>query len=111
MTREIKFRAWDGKKVKKDIHISLFKDGWSVEGIDKGDVILMQYTGLKDENGVEIYEGDVVETPSQAICKITYSKDHYCGFVAEEIRGNWHWNISQIEVTVIGNIYENPELL
>jgi len=52
--REIKFRAWD-----KDLHKMYNK--WTVIPDDDRSHILMQYTGLKDKNGKEIYEGDIVK--------------------------------------------------
>lgn len=65
------------------------------------DVILMQSTGLKDKNGVEIYEGDIVKTFGANI------------YVVEFYDGKFN-PISDLEASnwkVIGNIYENPELL
>lgn len=83
---------------------------------------LMQYTGLKDKNGVEIYEGDILkEHPrypgdSDKYWEVTYAKDKaYFGMDSldelhrGDICGIWQFYSNCLEV--IGNIYENPELL
>jgi uncharacterized phage protein (TIGR01671 family) len=75
------------------------------------DIDLMQNTGLKDDNGVEIYEGDIVRFPNDDICEIQYRLDYnYSGFVAKSItllhsiKIYEYWKAKE----VIGNIYENP---
>jgi hypothetical protein len=102
--REIKFRAWDGKRM--SIDVSLCHEGcgnWKDEQ-------LMQYTGLKDKNGKEIYEGDVLKWENDAIGKVEWLHD---GFVV--YFPNWNRAHRRLfgskKMEVIGNIYENPELL
>lgn len=121
-----KFRAWD--KVDKVIREVTAID-WSLDlvefmhgAIERSfdDVILMQSTGLKDKNGVEIFEGDVVKVSNHPFQK----KEDSAGI---EIDGNYLINWSEHSLTwlagdlllyqlkpyieVIGNRFENPELL
>ena len=123
--REIKFRAWDGDKIislsmaytlqyvaiQDNDENSKYANELSVE---YADVVLMQYTGLKDKNGADIYEGDII--------KYDFNKFNYrIEFLnAEFIARRFYENIENLypsefdygkECKVIGNIYENSELL
>jgi hypothetical protein len=113
MMREIKFRAWDkacGGMVVAPWKLYL-NGGVSIDGTwATADVVLMQYTGLTDRNGKEIYEGDIVKNESGLpISEVRYSVD-LARFML--FRGFNGWSLSGVEsVQVIGNIYENPDLL
>lgn len=114
--REIKFRAWD--RVRKIIvNVVMLSFEQDVLGFDDSDAIeygntrdfeLMQYTGLKDMNGVEIYEGDIVrfDTNVQILeSEVTY----YHGMFTIKKYGEKIPLFTALKV--IGNKFENPELL
>lgn len=115
--REIKFRAWHNGEMMYDVDLYSGKYKDDAYGYGDGDVHddapVMQYTGLKDKNGVEIYEGDVVSIGNgELIEEIKWIKEKqwmrgecpFSGFVN-------HDAIYKSGVQVIGNIYENPELI
>lgn len=110
MSREIKFRAWH-KGASEIIYDTFPGDAlrWQNEGQP---VEVMQFTGLKDKNGKEIYEGDILK----------YSSDGYHFELGDVIindgytayRGILHNHLSCTvtpQYEVIANIYQNPELL
>jgi uncharacterized phage protein (TIGR01671 family) len=116
MTREIKFRAWDGGMMCTGFGVSAI-NGMAVtreavgdyyDTITQPDWKVMQYTGLKDKNGKEIYEGDVVDVNGRYIYQIGFVDGAFVakGKTGMQIRAN---SIRRWEV--IGNIYENPELI
>ncbi len=74
--------------------------------------ILMQYTGLKDKNGKEIYEGDIMATPNGHKGVVTYDE---CQYILASSKGEYEndmfYKVKNHGAEVIGNIYENPELL
>lgn len=128
MSREIKFRAWhEGFQGQEPQMLYDTKLGdclvWKSQGQNISDI--MQFTGLKDKNGKEIYEGDLLtsefthlfrdEDIKKKPCEVTW-KEEYGGFyltlekrstgLSEYLEG---WKSGVFEV--IGNIHENPELV
>ncbi len=147
--REIKFRAWDKSKellVNAELILGIrfdrrhqepalitytkkMKPSMEISDLDKifcNEFELMQYTGLKDKNGTEIYERDVVKVTSleygvKTIGKVAwgmsdFNHGNYPAFCIPEFESELN-SFSQIldtgdyEIEVIGNIYEHPELL
>ena len=126
MNREIKFRAWvKSEKIMSNVYAIYLgeyaevrlKGGYDMLDLHE-DVELMQYTGIKDSNGVEIYEGDIVKIPQvkgfpyDRDCKIKYiSGGFYCAPIGSTV-GCYLCEINNLRaITLKGNIFENPELL
>jgi len=119
--REIKYRAWD----KNSQHMLHWDDIYGVVRMDSGvgiheavgdqsyllNCILMQYTGLKDKNGKEIYEGDVFET-HEGLFQVIWLND-FASFGMEYLKRKHLITLlpESEDMKVIGNIYENHELL
>lgn len=124
--REIKFRAWDKNNKKMMVDTNLVYPALSLSGTliaYKGDekipnfiaeqrFILMQYTGLKDKNGKEIFEGDIVDVPSFNPSRYEVVFDRG-GFCMRHDKDDFHYPDGKYleDGEVIGNIHENPELL
>jgi hypothetical protein len=121
--REIKFRAWHPNE--KVMHCFDWKTPDDVLSVGRlysfRDLEIMQFTGLKDKNGKEIYEGDIVEAVETLHDvgvgergKVVWAN---CGFTAQNIPPfDWDpmspcFKLDTVALKVIGNICENPELL
>jgi len=117
--REIKYRVWI-KVSQKIASWEMIKEKKNLHRlIENPEYLLMQYTGLKDKNNVEIFEGDIariekcftngIDTLSDHIGQIKYSN---CRFmVIDEFLNSLCPYEYKNQIEVIGNIYENPELL
>ena len=133
MNREIKFRAWDGTSMRgidKNDWFSIRSDGFlSISIPSDFEPVLMQYTGLKDKNSTEIYEGDIVKWDDMSdgkywrVATVHISPDLYfkcfdCPAINNSTAhghafhyGNFIYTDTHNHLEVIGNIYQHPELL
>jgi uncharacterized phage protein (TIGR01671 family) len=135
--RTIKFRAWNGRKMIMPEDSAYYQHYISMcgnivqkssEGMDcfgGGDrwaraepLELMQFTGLQDKVGVDIYEGDLIKNKSGRICLVVFNEyfarfDSYVKFDGgRHAKSHGFKNtLWKSHVTVIGNIHQNPELL
>jgi len=125
MEDRFKFRIWNpnDKVMKYDITIEFmecislslnefFKNIYEAEG----DTTIMQCTGLKDKTGKLIYEGDIAKINNDLICEVVRNQE-YCAFLLKVYKGStgydkFNFNSAFInEKEIIGNKFENPELL
>ena len=118
MNDRFKFRAWDkindkwlSNKNCIEIGTGYLTDFYDVEQAFKRRYVLMQCTGLKDKNGKLIYEGDIVEDALMNRFTINFD-EKYLSFLLTNIKTKESMVFyPNIKLEVIGNIYENPELL
>ena len=135
MKREIKFRAWDKAKHRmlgvdqlafgpNGELVSIYSDGPDFsndsdalmgEKPDLNEAVLMEYTGLQDKNGRKIYEGDVLDIGLRnqdgkpVIAPVNY-ETYAAGYVLDN-GGNGIWQRLTEDCEVIGNIFEDKQLL
>lgn len=116
--REIKFRTWNTEKKQMDYDpiiaspgVSVYID-WCDTLCEEKNVIIMQYIGIKDKNGKEIYEDDIIDSGyfRNKICKIEFYNGCF-GYYHPNEKAFRAFKDAHTLSEVIGNIHENPELL
>jgi len=130
MSREIKFRVWN-KSTNKWVHgpneeVNLFGECILLGGFMRGvgilelnDCEILQYTGLKDVNGKEVYEGDIIkiyvsddpEDLQWELGSVTYKE---CCFWLDNKSPQMLYDFiedDRLMIEIVGNIFENPDLI
>lgn len=128
MSRVIKFRAWDeAEKWMGEVSSVDFDEGYlflttrnsdDENRFDLRAIPLLQFTGLHDKNGAEIYEGDVLLfnnsiNDEKWKCVVVHRHGSFvCEYLKDRTYNHFDcWNVPKVSWEVIGNIYENPHLL
>lgn len=138
MNRVIKFRAWDIREGLNKMYFNVsfipYGDGWQGGNpahkfyqifhgnggfflSDMNNIVLMQFSGLHDKNGKEIYEGDIMQRDShwarkktgQDVVTVSFEDGRYILTWDDGVKTSLYTLIK--DFFIIGNIYENPELL
>lgn len=106
--KEIKFRCWNASAGVMQSWVDMVAlNKIHLLAEQKPSYPVMQFTGLKDANGVDIYEGDILEDEEHYISEVYWDNENYM------------WSCTDVgglcdvvaEIYVIGNIHQNPELL
>lgn len=123
MNREIKFRAWNGTEMSAPFDITSITKDDKYSGVvheyrgmmDEGffylyECKIMQFTGLTDKNGKEIYEGDILRSDVYGNIEVWFEDGAYL-FGIKGKSDSYLFQLISTTLDIIGNICENPELL
>lgn len=125
--RDIQFRAYNKvlREIFPNVQNHIGNDVWAFgRMLNDNDFIIMQYTGVRDKNNIQIYEGDILELPIGDINNkyryvVSFEDGSFVAYHTKLKDGYGHpqrwglisqFNIKDLDVVIVGNIYENPEL-
>lgn len=132
MGREIEYRLWDpAKKIMLECYELIFvqggikvSDGCTTQGWAKVNdtfkekltpsLVLLEYTGLKDKNGKKIYEGDICRDSMGWVFEVLWDNENarFIGCQSKPRGDTYICYVGRVPfVEIIGNIYENPEII
>lgn len=112
--RTIKFRAWDGEKLVFPDYVDRSGTAWWKENsIPERSTSVMQYVGKTDSYGNEIYEGDFIKVGQLKPVYVVIWDNEFSNFRMKDVssESGYGFGYTNYNLKVIGNIYENPELL
>lgn len=125
MNRERKYRAWDGISMYHSPalsegahHLASWFEAHSSLGFTGKESVFMDWSGMADNNGKDIYEGDIIQFAEKFFYVVKYEDAKFVGYHANNDWGKWgdlyklgEPGFNKYNYVVIGNIYQNPELL
>jgi len=117
MNREIKFRLWTGKKMVPMTAglmtaATFYPFGFKGATSNPNKFVMLQFTGLHDKNGKEIYNGDLITEGHSTIYEVRYTPPQFRLFcVRKPIQSHTFSRWTDQFSEIIGNIYENRELI
>ena len=110
MNRLLKFRVWD--------NVDYMSSPFTLQDVQERkieftpDCVVMQFIGLFDKDGKEIFEGDIVSSGDKDSCVVEYVGDTFMRHVIRwDLRNQYYPFRSHHQYKIIGNIFQNPELL